>query len=462
MVAQKTDRANYLYMERLLVYLSPALALTETNGWVFTSTGDAWSAVKAVGGYSWGAASHDKWPGTSLLIPTDEYAPLVFFAGSTHDGFADYAAFQSYVLNDIVMQENTDELLIQRTGKADVQFFTDFREPVINDGDADNPYNASPTLRTDYTYDSPYLQTGARRSEVIAQWGEVRWVYDFEAMEIREVGGIILDFGGDYVSAITDATSTVNAATTGDYDFDGSADDTARSVTFGTVWSPTTSGNWTTPAGKSGPKLRYGKSVANLGSATDPSDSFKYDRITNSSVPNTVQVSGFNDINSSTTLMSMASAFYYDKADFLNGWETADDLVFGVTGEISIDFDIDRGVGEGRALVRNGTDWYLSADALIGAAADGGTLTISPAMSDFYAFDPTANQLLFDTDTPGALVSGSTLTNITAIGLHMQHRNYDGTSAFIPYEFFTGFSATIEDPVTAGEWYRSGVNVSRL
>lgn len=440
MIAQKTDRSAYV--ERMMVYFTHTLNLIETNGWVITSTGDAWAAVNVVGGYTWGTATHSNyWPGTTFLIPNDEYAPMVFFAASTHDGFADYAAFQSYVLNDIVLQENLDELLIQRTGKADVQFFTDYREPVINDGDPDNPYNASPSLRTDYTYDSPYLQTGATRSEVIAQWGVTRRVYDFEAMEIREIAGTVLDFGGDYVSAITIATSTVNGATTGDYDFDGSADDTARSVTFGTIWSPTTSGNWTTPAGKSGSNLRYGKSVANLGSTSDPSGGFKYDRIVNYAVPNTVQVSGGNGTGT-TSNMSMASAFYYDKADFLNGWGTTGDLAFDPTGEISIDFAINRGVGEGRALVRNGTDWYLSADALIGAAANGGTLTISPATSDFYAFDPTANQLLFDTDNPGALVSGFTLTNITAIGLHMQHRNYDGTSPFFPYEFFTGFSAS--------------------
>ena len=53
------------------------------------------------------------------------------------------------------------------------------------------------------------------------------------------------------------------------------------------------------------------------------------------------------------------------------------------------------------------------------------TLTVSPAVSSFYAFDPAAN-LLFDTDNPGTPVSGSTLTNITAVGLHIQHREYPG------------------------------------
>ncbi len=451
MIVQKTDRS--LYTERMMVYLTPTLELTETNGWVFASTGDAWSAVKAVGGYSWGEAAYSNfWPGTVFLIPAGEYAPILFFAGSTHDGFASYEAFQNYVLEDLVLQENPDELLIQRSGRPDVQFFTDYRAPVISDADEGNPYNADPALRTAYTYDSPYLKTGANRSEVITQWGETRWIYDFESMDIREAGGAAVDFGGEYVSSVVSASSTVNGPTTGDYDFDGSADDTARSVTFGTVWSPTTSANWTTPAGQTGPNLRYGKCVANLGSAVDPAGGFKYDRIVNYSTPHIVQISSGNGAGT-TTRMSMASAFYCDKADFLNGWGAAGDLEFGANGEISIDFSIDRHVGEGRALVRSGSSWYLSADALVGAAARNSTLTIFPASSDFYAFDPIAGLLLFDTGNPGAAVSGATLTNITAIGLHMQHRNFDGTSAFLAYEFFTGLRASIQDPVTAEGWY---------
>lgn len=181
MIAQRTMRARYV--ERMMVYFTPALERTETNGWVFASTGDAWVAVKAVGGHSWGKASHH-YKGTTFLIPTNDYAPILFFAGSTQDGFASAEAFKNYVLNDIVLQENPNELLIQRPGKPDIQFFTDYRPPVINDADVGNPYNTA--LRTDYTYDSPYLKTGRNRYEVIAQWGDMRRVYDFESMTITE------------------------------------------------------------------------------------------------------------------------------------------------------------------------------------------------------------------------------------------------------------------------------------
>ncbi len=182
MVAQKTDKARY--MERMMVYFTPELERTETNGWVFASTGEAWVAVKAVGGHSWGEASHH-YQGTTFLIPNDDFAPIVFFAGSAQDGFPSYEAFQNYVLNDIVLQEKPNELLIQRAGKPDIQFFTDYRLPVVEDSDAGNPYNKA--LRTQYTYDSPYLKTGRNRYEVIAQWGDIRRVYDFQSMTITEM-----------------------------------------------------------------------------------------------------------------------------------------------------------------------------------------------------------------------------------------------------------------------------------
>ena len=91
--------------------------------------------------------------------------------------------------------------------------------------------------------------------------------------------------------------------------------------------------------------------------------------------------------------------------------------------------------------MRNGTDWYISADSI-----GNGTLSVLPYLADFYAFDP-ADNLLFDADNPGAAVSGSTLTNVTAIGLHMQHSNYDPTSGWVPYQFFKGLRATVSGVV---------------
>jgi hypothetical protein len=261
---------------------------------------------------------------------------------------------------------------------------------------------------------------------------------------------LAVDFGADYVAAQINANSTRNGPTTGDYDFDGNDDDTARTVTFGTVFAPSTSGSWTTPAGKSGANLRYGQLVANLDSALDPSDSVTYDRITTG---DRVDFSGKVSATSDAT-MSLASAYYYDKADFLRGQDAVTNLVFDDSSEINILFHVDRHVGEGRALVRNGSQWYVSADALIGTAAiKDKTLTVTPATSDFYAFDPATN-LLFNTDTPGTPVAGSTFNDITAVGLHIQHTEYDGTSAFIPYQFWSAFSASVPgvEPSTFSYW----------
>jgi T5SS/PEP-CTERM-associated repeat protein len=261
---------------------------------------------------------------------------------------------------------------------------------------------------------------------------------------------LAVDFGADYVAAQINASSTRNGPTTGDYDFDGNDDDTARTVTFGTVFAPSNNASWTTPAGKSGPNLRYGQLVANLDSALDPSDSVTYDRITTG---DRVDFSGKVSATSAAS-MSLASAYYYDKADFLRGQDAVTNLVFDQSSEINILFHVDRHVGEGRALVRNGTQWYVSADALIGTAAiKDKTLTVIPATSDFYAFDPATN-LLFNTDTPGTPVAGSTFNDITAVGLHIQHTEYDGTSAFIPYQFWSAFSASVPgvEPSTFSYW----------
>jgi hypothetical protein len=261
---------------------------------------------------------------------------------------------------------------------------------------------------------------------------------------------LAVDFGADYVAAQINASSTRNGPTTGDYDFDGNDDDTARTVTFGTVFAPSNNASWTTPAGKSGPNLRYGQLVANLDSGLDPSDSVTYDRITTG---DRVDFSGKVSATSAAS-MSLASAYYYDKADFLRGQDAVTNLVFDQSSEINILFHVDRHVGEGRALVRNGTQWYVSADALIGTAAiKNKTLTVAPATSDFYAFDPATN-LLFNTDTPGTPVAGSTFNDITAVGLHIQHTEYDGTSAFTPYQFWSAFSASVPgvEPSSFSYW----------
>lgn len=181
LVTQKMMRSRY--MERLLVYFSPTLKRTESDGWVFAATANAWVAVNVIGGYSWGTASHGKWPNVTFLVPNDEYAPIIFFAGSKADGFASYEAFQQHVLTRIGLEKRGKKLTIEQPGKVDVEFYTNYRSPKIDDPDRLNPYHND--LKTDYTYDSPYLKTGKNRYQVWARWGDEKRLYDFEAGLIK-------------------------------------------------------------------------------------------------------------------------------------------------------------------------------------------------------------------------------------------------------------------------------------
>lgn len=248
----------------------------------------------------------------------------------------------------------------------------------------------------------------------------------------------LVDFGSVYVeTGFIHANPTLSPASTGDYNFDGSANDTARSVEFGTVWGPTTKGNWLQPYGKSGRNLRYGKVIANLDSATDPVGGFKYDRVVSFTQPNTVQISNDNGATS-TNRISMASAFYFKKQDFLNGLATLETIRAGEIGQIKVNFTMRMVEAEGRVLLRNGEDWYVSKSVHLGGAAH--ELAVNPSASVFYPFNPDA-KLLFNSDSPGSEVDGSTFANITAIGVHMQHRDFDGTSDDLRYQSFNRIEA---------------------
>ena len=85
-----------------------------------------------------------------------------------------------------------------------------------------------------------------------------------------------MDFGADYTSNnINNSIPAGSGLATGDYDFDGSSDDRAYIIPFGSEASVTSSSNWTTPAGKSGATINYGISVANIDSSTDPDVEFE-------------------------------------------------------------------------------------------------------------------------------------------------------------------------------------------
>ncbi|MEA2067937.1 MAG: PEP-CTERM sorting domain-containing protein [Verrucomicrobiota bacterium] len=259
------------------------------------------------------------------------------------------------------------------------------------------------------------------------------------------LGGVVaVDFGADYTPANINATKVLNIDATVDADFDGTADDRAGSIVFGTVFTPPNSANWTTPASKSGSVIKFGVSVANINSSVDPVD-LNISRISSTDIIQSMNGAG-------TAAMRMATAWYWEKASFLNGADATANLGFSdETASLSAYFNnggtpTTGFVRSGHFLVQNGSDWYISADQWV---STGGALSINAATADWYVFDPQADTLFWDRDDMGTAVAGSTLADITAMGLYVQHELDDGTAVNAMQQGFSSFQATvIPEPAT--------------
>ena len=232
-----------------------------------------------------------------------------------------------------------------------------------------------------------------------------------------------VDFGASYLPANLN-TATPTQLESGDYNFDGSATDRAVFVPLGTEHMVATHANWVTPEGKTGPVIRYGVSIANIGSTSDPSIGFARFN----SGPDTLQSSN----GAGTATMRMASAWYWEKSSFLNGADTQTGVTFAnQAGSLTADFlnggnPSVAGGRQARFMIQNDGVWYLSGPLFGGTT---GTLTTNAAEATWYSFDPVSASLLFyDSGDLGTGVSGSEFTNITAIGVHVQHELFDGLS----------------------------------
>lgn len=259
---------------------------------------------------------------------------------------------------------------------------------------------------------------------------------------------VAVAFGGDY----TNIGDNINTAAppsqleTGDYNFSGSATDRVSFVTLGQVHTAPNDAKWTTPPGKSGAVIRYGYSIANIGSSVDPS--FGLARFNGSAAQALQKTSG-----AGTTEMRMASAWYWDKSSFLGGADTEDSLTFAdQAGSLSANF-LNGGTPtagntrHARFMVQSNGSWYLSADVFGGTS---GTLAVNAAEGTWHSFDPDSASLLFyNPSEMGSGVLGSSLTNITAIGVHVQHELFDGSSIHAAgHQFNSLEAAVIPEPAT--------------
>lgn len=257
---------------------------------------------------------------------------------------------------------------------------------------------------------------------------------------------VVLDFGGmDYSSSNINTATPPTQTVTGDYNFNGVSGDQATFVSLGQMHTATNSSNWITPEGKTGPVIRYGFSIANLGSAVDPSMGL----VRYNGSARALQ----NSSGAGTDAMRMASAWFWEKSSFFNEADEAGGLSFAnQANSLSVGF-LNSGppaagsVRLGRFMVQSDDVWYLSGDVFGGTT---GTLSINAAASTWFAFDPLAASLLFyDPSSLGTGVAGASLNNITAIGVHVQHELFNGTSANAAQHQFNSLRAVvIPEPVT--------------
>lgn len=250
-----------------------------------------------------------------------------------------------------------------------------------------------------------------------------------------------VDFSGDY-SASTPGFPTISfnnavSSETGDYDFDGNADDRRTYHGINTVLDTVVGNPFSSGAPNRTDTVRAGFQVVNVDSATDPSFSLRR------KVANTggdwVQVTQ----GAGTTAMRLASAVNVAKTDFLNGMDAVANLSFAnqagsATAQVTT---LSPGSGNSisRLLVQNGSNWYISDTALTSA----GTLTVNGYTEDWYSYDPSTN-LLYDNSNLGSSVVGSTFNDIQAFGAIAQTTaNFDGTTANTGWYYTRNIGLTV-------------------
>jgi len=116
----------------------------ESGGWLFTQLDNAYCAIRpAGGGYTSGAVNH----GVNLTIG-EKWAPVIIQTGQA-DNYADFAAFQSSVMNNALTYAGGAMNYTSEAGDVFTFYANSKTTPKVN--------GTTVNLNPDKTYDSPYL-----------------------------------------------------------------------------------------------------------------------------------------------------------------------------------------------------------------------------------------------------------------------------------------------------------------
>ncbi|MFA5687610.1 MAG: hypothetical protein WC959_00425 [Kiritimatiellales bacterium] len=253
-------------------------------------------------------------------------------------------------------------------------------------------------------------------------------------------GVLAVDFGGDYGSSDVDASKSASILESDkDFNFDGNNTDRRR-------YQPIDRDFLVLPALANKNNVLYGGYQIAAFSATVNPGNVNYYRYLGAQ--KTLQISSAG----STTNMGLAFTPYVKKADFLNGQAGVANLSFdNAANSVSFTINLFNGTfAEGqtaRALVQNGSTWYVSASEVTSATS----LSFNGYTETWYAFDPSVNYFI-NTTNLGTGISGATLTDVQAFGVFMQGLGFDSTAQNNAAHFrITGFQASlVPEPGTIG------------
>ena len=246
---------------------------------------------------------------------------------------------------------------------------------------------------------------------------------------------VAVDFGGDYTSTNLNALRANLVRETGDYDFDGVADDRSATIPLGTGFSPVKDKNFTQLLGKT--KLLYwGAQIAVYNTTLDPD--FSLLRLSS------FDLLQFNSAVRANTTLGMASAIYSRKEDFLNGTASNADLrLVNAAGSLSLKTGGGLTAASARFLIRAADTWYVSASSVSSIK----NLSINGAMESWYALSPTPN-LLLNLSELGNPTLGSDLNDITAFGVYSLSPSVSGDKGHAAFHSVSAFTATLEPAKT--------------
>jgi PKD repeat protein len=243
----------------------------------------------------------------------------------------------------------------------------------------------------------------------------------------------VVNFGGDYTSASNVfLRGTSPAAVTSDVDGDGTADDSSVAYAFSTTTPLSPTANYTGPLFYGGARgavlnqtgLQFGERQI-VNNATTDALGIRYQ-------PNTGLSGQFH------------AAIYFDKAQFLNGASNATAVRFTTGSSLALNTPRFENLGTVRWLVRNGTQFYVSAATV----ASNGSLTIASATDDgqWAPYDP-ATALNFD--AAAATFTTQDFQNITAVGLLVDKDAYSAVRHWLQIRTFTASLQVITGLPTA-------------